>query len=93
MAGVHYFRQEHCDTCHNVVGDSPKNGPNLINTAKRHDAAWLMAHFKAPNDVTPGSVMTAPNLSDTELKDLSALMLTLTPENGDVVDSAPDFAV
>lgn len=93
MAGVHYFRQEKCAGCHNVIGDSPKTGPNLINTSKRHDAAWLMAHFKMPGAVTPGSVMTPVNLSDAELKDLLALMLRLTPENGDVVDSAPTFAV
>ena len=37
--------------------------------------------------------MTPVNLSDAELKDLLALMLKLTPENGDVVDSAPAFAV
>jgi mono/diheme cytochrome c family protein len=93
MAGVHYFRQEHCANCHNVTGDSPKTGPNLLNTSMRHDSAWLMAHFKAPSSVTPGTAMTPVNLSDAELKDLLALMLKLTPENGDVVDSAPDFAV
>jgi mono/diheme cytochrome c family protein len=93
MAGVHYFRQENCAGCHNVIGDSPKTGPNLLNTSKRHDADWLMAHFKMPGAVTPGSVMTPVNLSDAELKDLLALMLRLTPENGDVVDSAPSFAV
>ena len=93
MAGIHYFRQENCAGCHNVIGDSPKTGPNLINTSKRHDADWLMAHFKMPGAVTPGSVMTPVNLSDAELKDLLALMLRLTPENGDVVDSAPTFAV
>ena len=91
MAGIHYFRQEHCESCHNVTGDTPKTGPNLLNTSKRHDADWLMAHFKMPGAVTPGSVMTPVNLSDAELKDLLALMLTLTPENGDVVASAPDF--
>lgn len=93
MAGIQYYRQEQCDSCHNVTGDSPKNGPNLIDTARRHDAAWLMAHFKNPSAVTPGTTMTPPNLSDTQLKDLSALMMTLTPENGDVVDSAPTYAV
>jgi ubiquinol-cytochrome c reductase cytochrome b subunit len=93
MAGIHYFRQEKCASCHNVTGDTPKTGPNLLNTSKRHDADWLMAHFKMPGAVTPGSVMTPVNLSDAELKDLLALMLTLTPENGDVVDSAPTFAV
>jgi len=93
LAGVHFFRQEHCANCHNVIGDTPKTGPNLLNTSKRHDAAWLMAHFMEPGAVTPGSVMKPVNLNDTDLKELLSLMLKLTPENGDVADSAPEFAV
>jgi ubiquinol-cytochrome c reductase cytochrome b subunit len=93
LAGVHFFRQEKCATCHNITGDTPKTGPNLLNTSKRHDADWLMKHFMDPASVTKGSVMKPVNLSDTELKELLALMMKLTPENGDVVDSAPDFAV
>jgi ubiquinol-cytochrome c reductase cytochrome b subunit len=93
LAGVHYFRQEQCATCHNVTGGTPKTGPNLLNTSKRHDSTWLMAHFMDPAAVTPHSAMKPVNLSDTELKELLALMLKLSPENGDVVESAPDFAV
>src|SRR5580704_12152427 len=92
MAGVAYFRQENCAACHNVTGDTPKGGPNLVNTARRHDADWMMAHFKAPGTVTPGSAMTPVNLTDAQLKDLLALMQKLTPDNAEVVDSAPAFA-
>jgi ubiquinol-cytochrome c reductase cytochrome b subunit len=93
LAGVHYFRQEHCANCHNVTGGTPKTGPNLLNTSKRHDSQWLMAHFMDPGAVTPGSAMKPVNLGETELKELLALLLKLTPENGDVVDTAPDFVV
>jgi mono/diheme cytochrome c family protein len=93
MAGVHYFRQGNCSMCHNVTGGTPKTGPNLLNTSKRHDSDWLMKHFMDPAAATKGSVMTPVNLSDAELKDLVALMLKLTPDNGDVVDTAPEFAV
>jgi len=93
LAGIHYFRQEKCATCHNITGDTPKTGPNLLNTSKRHDADWLMKHFMDPASVTKGSVMKPVNLSDAELKELLALMMSLTPDNGDVVDSTPDFAV
>jgi ubiquinol-cytochrome c reductase cytochrome b subunit len=93
LAGVHFFRQEKCETCHNVTGGTPKTGPNLLNTSKRHDSTWLMAHFMDPAAVTPHSVMKPVNLSDTELRELLAFMLKLTPENGDVADSAPEFAV
>ncbi len=93
MAGIHYFRAENCESCHNVVGDTPKTGPNLINTAKRHDSDWLMKHFMDPAGATKGSVMKPVDLNDAALKDLTALMLTLTPDNGNVVGTAPDFAV
>jgi ubiquinol-cytochrome c reductase cytochrome b subunit len=93
MAGIHYFRQENCESCHNVTGDQPKNGPNLINTAKRHDSDWLMKHFMDPAGATKGSAMKPVDLNDAALKDLTALMLKLTPDNGDVVGTAPDFAV
>jgi cbb3-type cytochrome oxidase cytochrome c subunit len=91
MAGVAYYRQETCDSCHNVTGETPKTGPNLVNTARRHNADWMLAHFKAPASVTPGSVMPPVNLTDNQLKDLLALMVKLTPENAEVVD-APEFA-
>jgi ubiquinol-cytochrome c reductase cytochrome b subunit len=93
MAGIHYFRDGMCSMCHNVTGDTPKMGPNLLNTGRRHDAAWLEAHFAKPAAVSPGTTMKVPELTDTGIKSLTALMLALTPENGDVVDSAPDFAV
>src|ERR1035438_3923688 len=92
-AGIHYFRQENCSSCHNITGDTPKTGPNLLNTSKRHDSDWLTKHFMDPAAATKGSVMKPVNLSDAELKDLVALMLKLTPDNGDVVDTAPEFAV
>jgi len=41
LAGVAWFRQENCGTCHNIEAGSAtsaKSGPNLINTARRHDA-------------------------------------------------------
>src|ERR1700722_3858949 len=33
MAGIHYFREQHCANCHNVTGGTPKPGPNLMNTS------------------------------------------------------------
>ena len=92
MAGVHYFRAENCAACHNVTGDTPKAGPNLLNTGMRHDTEWLMAHLKQPSSTSPNTTMPPVALSDTALKDLLALMVKLTPENGDVVDTSPQFA-
>jgi ubiquinol-cytochrome c reductase cytochrome b subunit len=92
LSGIHYYRQENCSTCHNITGTEAKTGPNLLNTSKRHDAAWMVAHFKAPQSTSPNSMMTPVNLTGPQLNDLAAAMLALTPDNGDVVSTAPAFA-
>jgi ubiquinol-cytochrome c reductase cytochrome b subunit len=92
LSGIHFYRQENCAACHNVTGGDPKAGPNLLNTARRHDQDWLLTHFKAPQTATPGSTMTPVNLTSPQLADLAAAMKALTPENGDVVDTTPAFA-
>jgi ubiquinol-cytochrome c reductase cytochrome b subunit len=92
MTGVHYFREKNCAACHNVTGDTPKKGPNLLNTGMRHDTEWLMAHFRQPQAMTPNTIMPPVALNEKAMKDVLALMLKLTPENGDVVDTAPEFA-
>ncbi len=48
LSGIHYYREAKCAVCHNVTGGEAKAGPNLLNTNKRHDQAWMLAHFKAP---------------------------------------------
>ena len=96
LSGVGYYRQEKCGTCHNIEagsGTSAKSGPNLVNTARRHDAEWLLTHLKNPAAATPGSTMAAVNLTDAQMKDLQAFLVKLTPDNAEVVDTAPDFAV
>jgi ubiquinol-cytochrome c reductase cytochrome b subunit len=94
LAGVRYFRDQNCEKCHNVTpSGTAKAGPNLVNTARRHDATWLLEHFKNPAAVSPGTVMKPVNLTESQLKDLSALILKLTPDNAEVADTAPDFAV
>jgi ubiquinol-cytochrome c reductase cytochrome b subunit len=92
LSGIHYYRQENCAACHNVTAGDPKPGPNLLNTAKRHDQAWLITHFKSPQSTTPGTAMAPVNLATAQLNDLAAAMRALTPENGDVIDTAPAFA-
>ena len=92
LAGIASFRKENCAACHNVIGDTPKRGPNLSNTARRHDAAWMRAHFEDPPGVSAGSVMTPVNLEEPLLKDLVSFVMILTAENSDVMD-APGFAV
>jgi ubiquinol-cytochrome c reductase cytochrome b subunit len=92
MAGVAYFREESCATCH-AVGDSGGSvGPDLTRLAIRKDAAWMIEHFKRPSVMRPGTSMPPIQLSDAQLNTLAAFLLKLNPKNATALESAPDFA-
>jgi ubiquinol-cytochrome c reductase cytochrome b subunit len=93
LSGIGFYRQQKCDECHNVTGGTPKQGPHLMGAARRHDDAWLIAHFKQPSATSGGTAMAPVHLTDAQMKDLVALMKAMTPDNADVIDTAPDFAV
>ena len=93
LAGLGYFRQEKCLACHNLNEGKPKAGPNLATVSERKNAAWMIQHFKNPNQVVPGSNMPPILLSDAKLNALAAFLLKLTPQNADDVESVPDQVV
>jgi ubiquinol-cytochrome c reductase cytochrome b subunit len=93
LTGVGYYREQNCGQCHNVTGGTPKQGPNLEGTSRRHDNAWLVAHFKQPSRAGSAAPAATMHLTDAQLKDLTALMKAMIPQNADVIDSAPEFAV
>jgi ubiquinol-cytochrome c reductase cytochrome b subunit len=93
MAGVAYFRQENCESCHSAGGSGAKIGPDLANTGIHRTAAWMIQHFKSPSGVRPGSSMPPIQLSDMQLNALAAFLLKLNPDNATAIDGAPDFAV
>jgi nitric oxide reductase subunit C len=64
-----------------------------LNTSRRHDASWMLAHFTSPQSVSPGSAMAPVDLKGPQLNDLAAAMLALTPDNGDITKTAPAFVV
>lgn len=92
LAGVGYFRQESCTSCHAVDGNGGAIGPDLTHAAIHHNAAWMIQHFKSPAGVRPGSSMPPTRLSDSQLNTLAAFLLKLTPENASALENAPDFA-
>lgn len=93
LAGIGYFRKENCASCHPVGEGGSKAGPDLTKTAIRKDAAWMIKHFKAPEQVIPGSSMPPIRLSDSQLNALAAFLLKLNEKNAAALQSAPEFAV
>ncbi len=92
LAGIGYYRKENCASCH-ASGDAPRIGPDLAGAGTRKSAAWMIAHFKRPQQVIPGTSMPPIQLTDAQLNSLAAFLLKLTPRNAAAVQSAPQFAV
>jgi len=93
MAGIGYFRQENCTSCHTVGDGKPKIGPDLAGSAIHKTGAWMIQHFKRPSAMVPGSAMPPIQLSDAQLNTLAAFLLKLNPQNAVALQSAPEFAV
>jgi len=93
LAGVGYFKKENCASCHALGSGEHKIGPDLAGPAIKRDAAWMIAHFKTPSAVVPGSNMPPIQLSDAQLNALAAFLLKLTPENARKLEAAPAFAL
>ena len=92
MAGVAYFREENCISCHAIGGHGGSVGPDLTNISIHKDAAWMIQHFKRPSALRPGTSMPPIQLSDTQLNSLAAYLLKLNPDNATALDNAPEFA-
>jgi ubiquinol-cytochrome c reductase cytochrome b subunit len=93
MAGIGYFRKENCISCHVIGGRGTAVGPDLTKTSIHKDAAWMIAHFKRPNVMRPGSSMPPIQLSDNQLNALASFLLKLNEQNATALDNAPEFAV
>jgi ubiquinol-cytochrome c reductase cytochrome b subunit len=92
MAGVAYFREENCISCHVVGEHGTAVGPDLTKASIHKDAAWMIEHFKHPSSVRPGTSMPPIQLSDTQLNSLAAFLLKLNENNATALDNAPEFA-
>jgi ubiquinol-cytochrome c reductase cytochrome b subunit len=93
LAGIAYFRAENCTSCHAIAGKGGNVGPDLTRISINKDAAWMIAHFKRPSEVRPGTSMPPIRLSDAQLNSLAAFLLKLNNQNGAALENAPDFAV
>lgn len=92
MAGVAYFRQENCESCHAIGEKGTPIGPDLTKTTVRKDVAGLIQHFKMPAAVRPGSSMPPIQLADAQLANLASFLLKLNERNASALENAPEFA-
>lgn len=93
MAGIGYFRKEACSSCHSLGEGGSKTGPDLVKAGRRRDAAWIIAHFKNPSQLMPGSSMPPIQLNDSQMTTLAAFLLKINPNNAEALKAAPAFAV
>ncbi len=72
--------ETHCKTCHSVAGEGGKmasmGGP-LDGIAATHDEAWLKAYIADPKSKVPASKMPKLKLSEEQLSDVVAFLMTL----------------
>ena len=93
MAGIAYYREEKCASCHTPGSGGAAEGPDLAKmTAIHRDAAWITQHIKNPAASRPGSAMPPMQLTEAQLNSLSAFLLKLNERNASAMDNAPEFA-
>ncbi len=77
VRGKGIFAKMACAGCHRIQGTGAQVGPDLSFEGDKRDKAWLFAHFKDPQAVSPGSFMPAVRLSEKDIEDLTSYMLSL----------------
>jgi ubiquinol-cytochrome c reductase cytochrome b subunit len=93
LAGIGYYRKENCAACHTTGEGGSKIGPDLTRTSIRKSAAWMIDHFKRPQQLVPGTSMPPIQLSDSQLNALAAFLLKLNPTNAEALRDSPAAAV
>ncbi len=80
-AGRRLFQEKGCQDCHSLGGRGGSIGPPLDQVAKRHDAQWIILHFKNPAAVSPGTLMPRFDFTEQETRALTAFLLSLADTN------------
>ena len=80
-AGRALFEEKGCIGCHSLGGKGGTVGPALDEVGKRRNPDWIVAHFRNPQAVTPGSVMPQFDFTDEQIRALTEFLLTKTDPN------------
>lgn len=76
--GGKLIAQKKCLECHLVNGDGNGKGIELKHVARRRTRAWLLAHFKDPQELSPHSKMPPyDDLPERDLNDMTDYLLAL----------------
>ena len=75
------FEEAGCIGCHKLHGTGGVIGPELDKVGANRSPEWLLAHFKNPSAVTPGSAMPPIKASDDDLELLTLYVLSFTGED------------
>ena len=81
VVGRRLFEEKGCIGCHSLGGKGGTIGPALDEVAKRRDAQWIIAHFRNPQAVTPGSVMPRFDFTEQEIRALTEFLLSVSDPN------------
>ena len=79
--GRRLFQERGCLDCHSVGGKGGTIGPALDDVTKRRNPQWIIAHFKNPEAVSPGTVMPQFNFTEQEVRALTEFLISLSDTN------------
>ena len=77
--GKQLYSAKMCNLCHTLAGESgpmAQVGGPLDGLAAKRDAAWMNAYLKDPTKVIPNAQMPKTELTDQEIADLTAYLLS-----------------
>ena len=76
--GERIYQSWGCPTCHTLDGKGGKIGPDLARAGETHtDPYWFRRYLSDPRSIIPTSVKQPVKLSDADMDDLVAYLMTL----------------
>ncbi|NJD01922.1 MAG: c-type cytochrome [Ruminiclostridium sp.] len=76
--GKQIYADKGCDICHTLTGATTEGAPDLLHVGSRLEPEYIFNHFKDPEAyVKDSSMPKTRDLSDQDLKDLTAYMMSL----------------
>ncbi|MFQ5852539.1 MAG: c-type cytochrome [Candidatus Binatia bacterium] len=79
VRGERIYQSWGCPSCHTLDGKGGKMGPDLARTGEIHrDPYWFRRYLSNPRSIIPNSVKPPVKLSDPDMDDLIAYLMSLS---------------